>query len=180
MPRKRLPIFHKVSKMLKVSIFVAKMRKPIIPKLVVFMKSQKLRNFKVKLLQNQKYYNYGYITAYEFSPSKTRPLIGYQRKQLGNGISLERVCSKLFLCRCLGNNFPAEGGDYGDCSLQLEALPAVDEEVKVKCGALDWGDDEEEESEEEVEEEDGSIDLRAERFIERFYEDMKMQRQVSL
>ncbi|KAF4360802.1 hypothetical protein F8388_015125 [Cannabis sativa] len=154
--------------MLKVSIFMAKMRKPIIPKLVVFMKSQKLvRNFKVNLVQNHKkyYYNYGYITDYEFSPSKTHPLIGYQRKQkhqnqLGFGISLQRVYSMLFLC----NNFPA-----------------VDEEIKVNCGALDWDDhDEEEEEEEEEEEDDGSIDLRAEKFIERFYEEMKMQRQVSL
>lgn len=176
MPGKKLPVFRKVSNMLKVSIFVAKMRKPIIPKLVVFVKSQKLRNLKAKLLQNKKYYNYKYITDYEFSPSKTRPLIGYQRKQLGNGISLERVRSMLSLCICLGsNNFPAEGGHYGDFP-----LPAVDEQVKVKVkyGALDWGDDEDEESEEE--EEDGSIDLRAERFIERFYEDMRMQRQVSL
>lgn len=162
--------------MLKVSIFVAKMRKPIIPKLVLFMKSKKLRKFKVKLLQNKQYYNYGFITDYEFSPSKSRPLIGYnQRKEFGNGISLQRVYSKLFLCRCLGS-FRAEGGDHGDCSLQLEALPAVDEGVKVKGGAwlepLDCGD--------EKEEEDDSIDLRAERFIERFYEEMRMQRQVSL
>ena len=156
------------------------MRKPIIPKLVLLMKSQKLRKSKVKLLQNKQYYNYGFITEYEFSSSKSsRPLIGYRRKEFGNGISLQRVYSMLFLCRCLGN-FRADGGDRGDYPLQLEALPIVDEDVKVKGGALleplDWGNDEEEEEDDD----DDSIDLRAERFIERFYEEMRMQRQVSL
>ncbi|PON78649.1 cotton fiber protein [Parasponia andersonii] len=159
--------------MLKISIFVAKMRKPIVSKLVLFLKSQKLRRVKVKLLQNKQYHNYGFITEYEFSPSKStrRPLIGYNRRKelFGNGISLQRVYSMLFLCQCLGR-FRDERGDlHGDYSLQLDALPAVDEDVKVKDGVfpelLDWG---------------GSIDLRAERFIERFYEEMRMQRQVSL
>lgn len=176
MPRKRLPIFHKVSKILKVSIFLAKMRKvPVIPRLVLFRKSHKrLRKF--KLLQN-KHYNYGFIAEYEFSPSKTRPLIRCdQSKEIkfSHG-SLRKVYSMLFLCRRLR----AEGGDnVGDGlnSLQLEALPAVDHEEGVESGALfrplDWGDEEEEEED--------SIDLRAERFIERFYEEMRIERQASL
>jgi len=47
MPRKRLPILQKLSNLLKVSIFVAKMRKPIIPKLIFLKKARRLKKFKL-------------------------------------------------------------------------------------------------------------------------------------
>lgn len=169
MPKKRLPIFRiKFAKIFKVSIFVAKMRKPVIPRLVLFRKSQRLRKF--ELLRN-KHYNYGFISEYEFSPSKELRLKNYHGR-------LQRVCySVQFLCRCLRG----EGGDFGDLPLQLEALPAaVDhDQDRVIAGALfkplDWGD-----GDAGADEGEDSIDLRAERFIERFYEEMRMQRQASL
>lgn len=55
----------------------------------------------------------------------------------------------------------------------MEALPAAIVDGKqggALLGPLDWEDDDE----------DDSIDLRAERFIERFYEEIRMQRQQSL
>ncbi|KAL5553138.1 hypothetical protein UlMin_040539 [Ulmus minor] len=158
MPRKRLPIFHKVTKHLKVSIFIARLRKPIIPRLVLFRKSQKPRKFKLL-----KHYNYGFLGEYQFSPSNS-PFIGYPRKKYSHG-SLQRVYSMLFLGRCLGN-LRGEGKDE-DSSLQLEAFE--DAKVGALLEPLDC-----------LGVEEDSIDLRAERFIERFYREMKLQRQVSL
>lgn len=74
------------------------------------------------------------------------------------------MCSMFFLCRCLGS-FRADPGD-GDYA--LEVLPAVeDANAGESWGPLDWGDEED------------TVDQRAERFIERFYEEMRMQRQDS-
>lgn len=165
--KQRLPIFQKVSSklLLQVSIVIAKMRKPIIPKLILLKKSQKIK--KLKLMKN---YNYGFLGEYQFSPSNS-PLIQYRRprKQLRYG-GIRNVYSLFFLCRCLGRSL-RDGGDHGDYS--VEALPAAIVDGKqggALLGPLDWEDDDE----------DDSIDLRAERFIERFYEEIRMQRQESL
>ena len=167
--KQRLPIFQKVSSklVLKVSIVIAKMRKPIIPKLILFKKSQQIKKFKLL-----KHCNYGFLGEYQFSPSNS-PLIQYPRprKPLRYG-GLRNLYSLFLLCRCLGRSLRDGGeGDHGDYS--MEALPAaiVDgKQVGALLGALDWEDDDE----------DDSIDLRAERFIERFYEEIRMQRQQSL
>ncbi|KAJ9708212.1 hypothetical protein PVL29_000328 [Vitis rotundifolia] len=158
MPKKRSSIFQKVSNLLRISIFVAKMGKPISSNLIVFLrKSRKAKNFKLL-----KHYKYGYIDEYQFSPSST-PLFQYRGMTLKNGGARD-MCSMFFLCRCLGS-FRADPGD-GDYA--LEALPAVEDANEGESwGPLDWGDEED------------SVDQRAERFIERFYEEMRMQRQDS-
>ncbi|WJZ80370.1 hypothetical protein VitviT2T_000298 [Vitis vinifera] len=158
MPKKRSPIFQKVSNLLRISIFVGKMGKPISSNLIVFLrKSRKPKDFKLL-----KHYNYGNTEEYQFSPSST-PLFQYRGKTLKNGGARD-MCSMFFLCRCLGS-FRADPGD-GDYA--LEALPAVeDANAGESWGPLDWGDEED------------SVDQRAERFIERFYEEMRMQRQDS-
>lgn len=111
-----------------------------------------------------KHYNYGFFGEYQFSPSNS-PLIHqyYRRKPVRYG-GLQRVYSMFFLCRCLRS---LRDGD-GDYSLQ--ALPAMENDRKqgALLEPLDWED------------EDDSIDLKAERFIERFYEEMRMQRHKSL
>lgn len=68
--------------------------------------------------------------------------------------------SILFLCPC----FRSSGAEVGDFSLDF--LPAAEEEL-VPGELL--------ESSDSVDEED-SVDQRAERFIERFYEEMRIQR----
>ena len=75
------------------------------------------------------------------------------------------MCSIFYLCRCLGS-FRTD--HRGDGTYALEALPAVGDAGAVESWEpLDWGDEED------------SVDQRAERFIERFYEEMRMQRQDS-
>lgn len=157
MPRKRLPILQIVSKLLKVSIFIGKMRKPIAQKLELMRrKSQETK--KLKLL---KHYNYGFLGESEFSPSST-PLITYHRKH--------KYYSMFFLCRCLGRLQSESGEEEEEEDYSLEALPTIED---IKTGALlelplYCGNEED------------SIDLQAERFIQRFYEEMRMQRMASI
>uniref|UniRef100_A0A5B7BHT9 Cotton fiber protein n=1 Tax=Davidia involucrata TaxID=16924 RepID=A0A5B7BHT9_DAVIN len=164
MPRKRSPIFQKVSSLLKFSILIAKMRKPIIPKLIFLKKSSnKLKKFKLL-----KHYNYGYLQEYQFSPSST-PLIHYYHRQPFKKSSYRDMFSMFFLCRCLGRLRSAEGGE-GDYPLPLEGLPAIEDEVARELSELSGYSSHEEDS----------VDERADRFIERFYEEMRMQRQESV
>lgn len=136
------------------------MRKPIIPKLVFLKKSRKLKRFKLL-----KHYNYRFMGEYEFSPSST-PLINYHAKQFKNNRSYrDNIYSMLFLCRCLGG-LRAEGGGEVEYRLSMETLPA--NIAGEYSQPLDLDDEE------------YSVDERAERFIERFYKEMRMQRQESI
>ncbi|KAG5240412.1 cotton fiber protein [Salix suchowensis] len=132
MARKRLSIFHKVSNIFRTSIVVAKMKKPIISKLVFLKKSRKLK--RLKLL---KHYSYGFLEEYEFSPSST-PLIHGHEKPGGGGILEYR--------------------------LSMDSLPAT-----IANGGCSEPSD--------LTDEEDSVDQRAERFIERFYQEMRLQRQ---
>lgn len=153
----------KVSNLLKISISVAKMRKPIIAKLLSLKKTRKLRRFKLL-----RHYNYRFLEEYEFSSAASTPLIHYKRKQLlnyssGGGGCLGDVFSMLSLCRCFGI-----GGLRGEA---VETLPAITRDQFVEP-AMEL-DDNEEEAEED------SVDLRAEQFIQWFHQEMRMQRQDS-
>ncbi|KAL9401814.1 hypothetical protein Peur_005663 [Populus x canadensis] len=108
MPIKRLSIFHKVSNLFRTSVVVAKMRKPIISKLIFLKKSRKLQ-------------------------------------------------------RCLGS-LKAGVGEVLEYRLSMDTLPAT--VANGEC--LEPSD--------LVDEED-SVDQRAERFIERFYQEIRLQRQ---
>ncbi|PRQ40328.1 hypothetical protein RchiOBHm_Chr4g0434841 [Rosa chinensis] len=166
MSRKHLPVF---SKLLRVFIFIAKARKLSFEKYYssLIRKSQKNR----KKLRFMEHYNYGFLGEYEFSPSNT-PLIRYPRKQFAKNRGSRELESLFFLCRCWGSLRVLEGEDNGDFA--VEALPASStgtedaNALALLAPTLDWGSEE------------ASIDLRAQRFIERFYEDMRMQRQESI
>ncbi|KAJ9140759.1 hypothetical protein P3X46_031367 [Hevea brasiliensis] len=162
LPKKRLLIFHKVSNLLRISILVSKMRKPAIPKLIFLKKTRKFKRFML-LKQNN---SYGFLKDYEFSPS-SNPLIRRYKKKFKNGSYKDNIYSMFFLCRRLGG-MKAEEGEVVDFALPLQTLPAatIPEEY---LQPLDLGYDQEE-----------SVDQRAERFIERFYQEMRMQRQESI
>ncbi|KAG7981093.1 hypothetical protein I3843_05G214500 [Carya illinoinensis] len=169
MPRRRpvLPILRKVSNLLKFSVFIAKMRKPAIPKLVFLIRKAR----RVKKLKLLKHYNYGFLEEYQFSPSST-PLIHYRRNYHFKNRRPRDIYSMFFLCRCLGSLRAHEEED-ADCTLEsLPAFPVIkDHDIAVGQLILEpLGSSDEEDT----------VDLRAERFIRRFYEEMRMQRQESI
>jgi hypothetical protein len=158
MPRKRLPILQKLSNLLKVSIFVAKMRKPIIPKLIFLKKARRLKKFKLL-----KRYPYGFLEEYQFSASST-PLIHHHRSHFKSR-RLRDIYSMFFLCSCLGSL----RAEKGDADYRLQSLPAIEDAIAGQfLEPFDSGHEED------------SVDQRAERFIRRFYEEMRMERQESL
>lgn len=136
------------------------MRKPIIPKLIFLKKARRLKKFKLL-----KHYKYGFLEEYQFSASST-PLIDYHRNHFKSR-RLRDIYSMFFLCRCLGG-LRAEKGD-ADYRLEALPLPAIEDAIAGQfLEPFDSGDEED------------SVDQRAERFIRRFYEEMRMQRQESL
>ncbi|ONI31447.1 hypothetical protein PRUPE_1G313800 [Prunus persica] len=163
MSKKRLPIFQKVSKLLRIFIFIAKVRKLSFEN--SFLRRKLQTSKKLKLL---KHYNNGFRGEYQFSPSNT-PLIHYHKRQLMKSCPQDIYFLFFFLCKCWGSSLRVEGEDIcGD--FIMEALPPAtgeDDNAVALLEPLDWGDDE------------GSIDLRAQMFIDRFYEEMRMQRQES-
>ncbi|KAL6627497.1 hypothetical protein ACP70R_031223 [Stipagrostis hirtigluma subsp. patula] len=142
-----------------------------------------------------RHYNYAYVGEYQFSPSSS-PLLpagppppgvtawrrAAAKKRRGRA---RMILASLLLC----------GGDEVDVAV-LDGLPRAYDvgarEREELAPALEWQrddadyaaahGDEEEEDYAVVEEEEGDeeIDGRAERFIERFYEEMRLQRQRSL
>ncbi|KAM7464321.1 hypothetical protein LguiA_032442 [Lonicera macranthoides] len=128
------------------------MRKHNFSTLISRKKSSKLK--KKKLL---KHYSYGYIQEYEFSPSNT-PLI--HRKRLEN----RDIYSLFYLCSCFRGGVQDFDRNY---PLEIKALPA-DVAIRELYESSDSGGEED------------SVDERAERFIEKFYHDIKMQRKESL
>ncbi|EEF35369.1 uncharacterized protein LOC8260382 [Ricinus communis] len=170
MLKQKVPIFRKVSNMLRMSIFVSKMRKPVIPKLILFLKkSRKLKRSKFLLLDEYRNRNnYGFLHDYEFSPSSTPPLLFHCRKKMQfkkYGSYKDSIYSMFFMCRCSG------GLKGGEVALPLETVVPSASAI-IHAGdylqPLDLWDEEE------------SVDQKAERFIERFYQEMRMQRQESI
>ncbi|QCE08605.1 hypothetical protein DEO72_LG9g3634 [Vigna unguiculata] len=157
MPRKASPFFHKLSlHLLRLSLLLHRLRKPIFPKLLKrFKKCQEL-----KLLKHSDYGDY------QFSASTTPLIPRYRRNQFKNSVQ-PGLCSFLYLFWCLGN-FNVERS--GERQLALEPFEIGDEtslaQDLFECGS---GDDEGE-----------SVDQKAEKFIQNFYHQMRMQRQESL
>ncbi|CAO2185501.1 unnamed protein product [Urochloa humidicola] len=142
-----------------------------------------------------RHYNYAYVGEYQFSPSRSPLLPGPPPPGV---TAWRRAAAKKRRSRArmiLGSLFC--GGDEVDVAV-LDGLvrPAEargEREQLVLAPALEWGraddddaydDDVEEEEEQEVldygDEGDEEVDSRAERFIERFYAEMRLQRQRSL
>ncbi|XP_059288992.1 uncharacterized protein LOC132042483 [Lycium ferocissimum] len=159
MPKKSSPVFQKVSNLLNMSIFLAKMKKPIIPRLISLKKAKKMKKFSLL-----KHYNYGYVQEYEFSPSNT-PLLQYysRKKSLTKQRSYKDVCSVLFISKCLGM------ANDGEEKRKYPVLASMEDVRQFS----DFG-------EEDDDDDDYSVDERADKFIEKFYEDIKLQRQESL
>ncbi|XP_052187272.1 uncharacterized protein LOC127798033 [Diospyros lotus] len=161
MARKRSPIFQKnVPILLQACIFIAKLKKPIVSKLLLLLKKYSSRPKKLKLLHRHHYNHGGYLREYQFSPSST-PLIGYHIKPpFKKGIKYRDMYSVFFACcKCFGR----WADEVEDCPLPLPAAEDAASERLPDSGG-----------------EEDSIDERAERFIERFYQDMRMQRQESV
>lgn len=170
MNQKNLPIFQKVSDLLKTPVFMAKLRKPVIPRLVFLKKSRKMKRFRLL-----KHHNHQLMEEYEFSPSSS-PLLSFKRKDSHLQIKRRRRdvhAMVVFFGRCFGG-----GGLRGRrrrreaelCSLAMEIVPRsgdVAGKILQPLDSVDGGDEED------------SIDQRAERFIQRFYQDMRLQRQES-
>ncbi|KAI9077396.1 hypothetical protein K1719_040599 [Acacia pycnantha] len=167
MHRKKSLLFQKFSSLLRIPLFVHKLRKPIIPKILLLKRFMKRSEFKLLM-----HYNNGFHGEYQFSPSST-PLIQFRRKKdRVKNREFRDLCSLMFLFRCLGD-FRAEvkGFNGGFVENQLEealSVPAIGVGEEDLCEPLD------------SEDEDESVDQRAERFIERFYQEMMMQSQESI
>ncbi|KAB2064721.1 hypothetical protein ES319_A09G040700v1 [Gossypium barbadense] len=164
MSLKRLPILHRlVSKsnynLLRISILLTKMKKPMVHKLIFLKKSRKLKSFKLL-----KHYNHGFLGEYQFDSPSSTPLIHYYNKkhEVGN----TDIYSMLFWCKCFGC-LKAQARGEEDCGLALEAdhLSVVVPPMAL-TGEIDIEDDD-------------SVDERAERFIQNFYAQMRLQRQES-
>ncbi|KAF8705103.1 hypothetical protein HU200_031367 [Digitaria exilis] len=143
-----------------------------------------------------RHYNYAYVGEYQFSPSRSPLLPGppppgvtaWRRAAAKKRRSRARMILASLFC----------GGDEVDVAVldglvrredarggereQLVLAPALEWPRDVDDGAYaDEDDDEEEEVVEYGEEEgDEEVDGRAERFIQRFYAEMRLQRQRSV
>ncbi|KAF5755534.1 hypothetical protein HanXRQr2_Chr17g0803861 [Helianthus annuus] len=149
MGKKRSLMLQKASNLIKISIFIAKMR------LIHLKKSTKFTYLK----HLNRYNSYGFLQERQFSPSST-PLISFHRRK-ANGSSFYSIC---FLS-CFN------GPRHGVALDENYSIETAIVEVERDGLELSYGVDEEEED---------SVDERAEKFIERFYEEMKRQRRESL
>ncbi|KAK0574014.1 hypothetical protein LWI29_016993 [Acer saccharum] len=149
-------------------------RKPIIAKLVLLkIRSRKKLKSKFKLLKdyNNNSNSCRFLEEYQFSASST-PLIDLQHKkqQLKSRIPQEFF----FLSRCFGGlKSGRRRGGQKEYSLAMERYMhngvAVGEQGASEPLDLNQDDDD-----------DDSVDQRAERFIEWFYQEMRLQRRESI
>ncbi|CAA7058201.1 unnamed protein product [Microthlaspi erraticum] len=106
---------------------------------------------KDKLLQQ---YNYKFLQEYQLSPSRTF-LIRYRRKRIRISKSgLRRMYKLLFLSQCIGRS------NYDEPMYCGQGVASHAREFPQPFDYLS---------------EDDSIDLKAERFIKKFYVEMRMQ-----
>lgn len=149
---------------------ISKAKGPIARNLLLFKKRGASKRRSSYSYKPFRHYNYAYVGEYQFSPSSS-PLIAYPpgvsswRKAAKKRRSKARMILALLLC----------GGDELDVAV-LDGLPRAEEEAR----ALEWEGEDAYGEEEYQEEGDEEVDGRAERFIERFYEEMRLQRQRSL
>ena len=153
MLRKKSPFFHKVSlHLLRLSLLIHRLRKPIFPKLLKRFKKRR----DLKLLKHSD------DREYQFSASTTPFIPRYHRNQFKNRAN-PGLCSFLYLYWCLGN-LKAER----EWQLALEPFEIGDEtslaQDLFECGSGDEGE---------------SVDQKAEKFIQSFYQQMRLQRQES-
>ncbi|KAL3636065.1 hypothetical protein CASFOL_020612 [Castilleja foliolosa] len=152
MPKKNSAHLQKLPILLKFYIFLAKFKRPIIPNYLTFLKKMK----KMKLLKKSRHSHYGYVKEYELQ---------FCRNNFGKQSFRKLYSEFLLFSKCLGG---LRGGDKKDDQLYcLEfEVESDDDDVGSRdlTAAIDLWKYE-------------SVDERAERFIQRFYEDMRKQRQ---
>ncbi|KAL9317149.1 hypothetical protein ACSQ67_013666 [Phaseolus vulgaris] len=154
MLRKTSPFFHKVSlHLLRLSLLVHRLRKPIFPKLLKRFKKRR----ELKLL------NHSNDGEYQFSASTTPLIPRYHRNQFKNRAN-PGLCSFLYLYCCLGNLKVEREWQLALEPFEIEDETGVAHDL-FECGAADEGE---------------SVDQKAEKFIQSFYHQMRMQRQESL
>ncbi|KAI3467070.1 hypothetical protein Pfo_023733 [Paulownia fortunei] len=164
MPKKKSALLQRVSRLLKIFIFLENLKKPIIPMLVCLKKTRKLK--KIKLLKN--YSHYCYVKEYEFSPSST-PLILFYSKPQNERVSFRKLYANFyFISKCLGMARGGRGKERCCVEMGLEPLPCKTENAVSREWMMDLWD--------YSCSEDDSVDERAERFIQRFHEEMRRQR----
>nr|XP_027099292.1 uncharacterized protein LOC113718598 [Coffea arabica] len=155
---------QKVSRLLRVPIFITRMRKSInIPRIISLKKSRKIKKFMLL-----RHYKYGYVQEYQFSPSNS-PFLPYNCRKPINKRRYKDLYSILFIGKCLGMNKAEK--EYRGFPLESKVLPAIEDTIAKDLS---------EQSELSGEDDERSIDERAEKFIERFYEKMRIQRQELL
>lgn len=169
MPRKlkSSALWQKVSRFLKFPIFMARMRKSInIPRLISLKKSRKIKKFMLL-----KHYKYRYVQEYQFSPSNS-PFLQYYYREPMKKRRYKDLYSIFLVGKCLGSMTKAKK-EYSSYPLELKVLPSNENTVARELSGISElsGEDDDDEY---------SIDERAEKFIERFYEEMRMQRQKLL
>ncbi|KAF6134962.1 hypothetical protein GIB67_037489 [Kingdonia uniflora] len=166
MRKTRIPFIDKPWGLSKISVLMAKVSKPIVPRLV-YLKNTRKSTKKLKLLKHYNYY--AFVEEYEFSPTRTS-LFDRYKKSFKKREICRNVYSMFSFCGCSSGFKVAGGGveEWGVLDYALEApLPgAVDDDEKPEM--LEWDS------------EDDSINQRAEIFIRRFYEEMKLQRHQSV
>ncbi|KAJ8455989.1 hypothetical protein OPV22_034905 [Ensete ventricosum] len=157
MVRKRSPIVRKALDLIALgfSTRVAKVRRPIARKLLLLKRTKRFN-----LLRH---YNYAFITEYEFSPSNSPP------KKRSRLLSL--------LCGGDGAESVADGGVFHDELEMLSPGGAFRDQLLYDDDGIER--ELSREFSEYGDEEDGTVDQRAERFIEKFYEEMRNQRRES-
>lgn len=156
--RNRRPILERALALLALSLTpMAKAKKPIARRLLLFNKTKRF-----KLLRH---YNYAYIGEYEFSPSNTPLFHHYHRDSSALVKKKKRRHTRILSLLC--------GGGGGDTAASAEAEALHDDAGRDTLlfdeVLSEWG-----------EEDDFSVDGRAERFIEKFYEEKRIERQESL
>ncbi|KAG6396623.1 hypothetical protein SASPL_142778 [Salvia splendens] len=143
------------SLVLKILILLAKLKKPLLRKLVSLKKMKKL-----KLLEH-----YSYAKEYEFSPSTT-PIIEFRRISKYGRLSLRKLYSNLVLiCRSVMGSSSRNKEIYQlEMGLSSSLVCAGEMSTELSLSEDDDNDN------------DDSVDERAEIFIQRFYQEMRRQR----
>ncbi|KAH6822581.1 hypothetical protein C2S53_011626 [Perilla frutescens var. hirtella] len=155
MANKNSALVQKISALVKIYLLLAKLRKPVIRKLMFLKKMKNL-----KLLQ-QYSSHYSYVKEYEFSPSST-PLIQFRRMSKNGRVSFKKLYSNLLLiCSC---SLGCRKKEVYRLEMREESA-AVAGEMMAELSSS-WSDDD-------------TVDERAERFIQSFYEEMRRQRNES-
>ncbi|CAI9096161.1 OLC1v1032245C1 [Oldenlandia corymbosa var. corymbosa] len=164
--RRLTVILKKASRLLKVPILVSRMRTSVnIPRLISVQKSSK----KMKKFILLRHYNYNYVHEYQFSPSNSPLSLSHSiYRRAAKKRRYEEICSIFPIGNCLGV-INKETENRGYPLMELKAVPYIENSITEEL----YDDSEEDRGDVD------SIDERAEKFIERFYEEIRMQRKES-